>query len=486
MATVVDYSAGVPSARLIRDVGHDGAVRYISPPRALWMKGKPVQRPEVDDFDTQGLKMAMVWQYGKEQDSDVMRGWNGGLHDAYAAQDHLNAIQCAGHPVFFAVDFNISVEEWNSRAVEYFRAACSVLGRNRVGIYGHSRVCAWAAEDGVIAEIGGGKFLAWQTAAWSDGERAPEAVLYQRPGQVNIGGVDCDVSEVLHPEWGWRALEHVDLTPVPLVPAAVPAPAPVPVSAPIDKKPGWSGDPTWLADALRAFGVNVVETDGWQDWGNGDFGSLWGVVVHHTGGNGTPVSMIRNGHAALQGLLSQVHLGRDGVATMCGAGVAWHAGVGSWPGLPTNNANYHTIGIEAVSDGQTPWPQEQLDAYYRICAAICWVLDVPADHVIGHKEWGAIQGKWDPGMIDMDAFRANVQMYIDNPPFKEFFMQRFDQITDRYKSRVEGSEVTMTPLDAILNADAHSFVARATVVQIAAEMKEQTEILKRIERAVVK
>lgn len=484
MATVVDYSAGVPPASAIKNAGHEGAVRYISPPRALWMKGKPVQRAEVDDFDAHGLKMAMVWQYGKEQDSDVMRGWNGGLWDAYAAQDHLNAIRCAGHPVFFAVDFDISVEEWNSRAVEYFRAACSVLGRDRVGIYGHSRVCAWAAEDGVIAEIGDGKFLAWQTAAWSHGERAPEAVLYQRPGHVVVGGVECDVNEVLHPEWGWRALAGVDLTPVPSEPA--PTPESTPVVTPIDKKHGWSGDPTWLADALRAFGVNVVETDGWQDWGNGDFGGVWGVVVHHTGGNNTPVSMIRNGHAALQGLLSQVHLGRDGTATMCGVGVAWHAGMGSWPGLPTNNANYHTIGIEAVSDGQSPWTQEQLDAYYRICAAICWVLDVPADHVIGHKEWGAIQGKWDPGLIDMGAFRANVQHYIDNPPFKEAFMAAFNQITDKYPSRVEGSDVVMTPLDALLNTDAHSFTTRVMVTQMSAEMKKQTEMLQRIENAVVK
>ena len=160
--------------------------------------------------------------------------------------------------------------------------------------------------------------------------------------------------------------------------------------------------------------------------------------------------------------------------------------MGSWPGLPTNNANYHTIGIEAVSDGQSPWTQEQLDAYYRICAAICWVLDVPADHVIGHKEWGAIQGKWDPGLIDMGAFRANVQHYIDNPPFKEAFMAAFNQITDKYPSRVEGSDVVMTPLDALLNTDAHSFTTRVMVTQMSAEMKKQTEILQRIENAVVK
>ena len=43
MATVLDYSAGVPQAAAVRDAGYDGAVRYISPPRADWMRGKPIQ-----------------------------------------------------------------------------------------------------------------------------------------------------------------------------------------------------------------------------------------------------------------------------------------------------------------------------------------------------------------------------------------------------------------------------------------------------------
>ena len=73
MATVLDYSAGVPQAAAVRDAGYDGAVRYISPPRADWMRGKPIQRAEIDDFHVHGLDVAFVWQYGKEADSDVMR-----------------------------------------------------------------------------------------------------------------------------------------------------------------------------------------------------------------------------------------------------------------------------------------------------------------------------------------------------------------------------------------------------------------------------
>lgn len=181
---------------------------------------------------------------------------------------------------------------------------------------------------------------------------------------------------------------------------------------------GWTGDPVWLADVLRAEGVKVVETPGWKDWGNGDFKTIWGVICHHTGGSNTPVSEIRNGTPNLRGLLSQIHLAKDGTATLCGVGVAWHAGMGSYPGLPEDNANYHTIGIEAVNNGTEGWSPAQYDAYVRCCAAIVRRLGYGADRVIGHKEWaGRKQGKWDPGGIDMDQFRRDVQARL-NPPKK--------------------------------------------------------------------
>ena len=209
MATVLDYSAGVPQAAAVRDAGYDGAVRYISPPRADWMRGKPIQRAEIDDFHAHGLDVAFVWQYGKEADSDVMRGRDGGLADARAAKQKLDELGCGNHPVFFAVDFAITLEQWNVTAVEYFRACCEILGRERVGIYGHSRVISWAVEDGVIASLGGGKHLAWQTIAWSWGELSDEAVLFQRAGQVTVDGIECDVNDVWHPYWGQKPVSEV-------------------------------------------------------------------------------------------------------------------------------------------------------------------------------------------------------------------------------------------------------------------------------------
>ena len=46
-STVLDFSAGIIPAKAIRDAGHVGAVRYISPPRESWMRGKPATAAEV-------------------------------------------------------------------------------------------------------------------------------------------------------------------------------------------------------------------------------------------------------------------------------------------------------------------------------------------------------------------------------------------------------------------------------------------------------
>ena len=207
MMKVIDFSAGVPAGRSVKAAGYVGAVRYISPPREPWMKGKMISRAEVADYEAAGLELAFVWQHGGAADPDSMRGYAGGMADARAAQKALEDLGRSGWPVFFAVDFDISLNQWNSTAVDYFRAAGEVLGVDRVGIYGHSRVIAWAAEDGVVADLGGGKVLGWQTPAWSYGVRAPEAVLYQ--GRANVPGPDgiqIDVNDVLHDFWGQAAV----------------------------------------------------------------------------------------------------------------------------------------------------------------------------------------------------------------------------------------------------------------------------------------
>lgn len=173
---------------------------------------------------------------------------------------------------------------------------------------------------------------------------------------------------------------------------------------------------SWLADVLRDAGLLVTEDPNWTNHGHGQFTDVWGIMAHHTGDNSPNAwQVVRDGRPDLQGPLSQLVLEQDGRYRVLAIGVAWHAGTGSYPGLPDNNANFYTIGIEAVNNGTEGWTRAQYDAYVQGSAAILKYLGHDASRVIGHKEWaGAAQGKWDPGLIEMDDFRDDVQAVIDD------------------------------------------------------------------------
>ncbi|MDT5195812.1 MAG: hypothetical protein QOH20_2566 [Mycobacterium sp.] len=186
----------------------------------------------------------------------------------------------------------------------------------------------------------------------------------------------------------------------------------------------WTGDPVWLADVLRDEGLKVIEYPGWRDRGHGEFRDIRGVMVHHTGSDDATAASIANGRPDLAGPLAQLHVARDGTVTVVALGVAWHAGIGMYPWLPTNMGNWHTIGIECANSGTSPsaphrenWPDVQYDALVGCCAAINRRLAQSSSRTIGHKEYaGRAQGKWDPGAIDMDILREDIQARIGKIP----------------------------------------------------------------------
>jgi len=78
--------------------------------------------------------------------------------------------------------------------------------------------------------------------------------------------------------------------------------------------------------------------------------------------------------------------------------------------------NTYSIGIEAENSGVgEPWSRAQLNAYYRLCAALLvWLGKKDANDVIGHKEWTS--RKIDPAGINMDNFRKQVAKAIAQGP----------------------------------------------------------------------
>ncbi|AHE55997.1 peptidoglycan recognition protein family protein [Sphingomonas sanxanigenens] len=169
---------------------------------------------------------------------------------------------------------------------------------------------------------------------------------------------------------------------------------------------------TWLADVLRGAGLKVEERPAWKTRGTGELGTVRGVLCHHTAGglkgNAPSLSLVENGRPDLRGPLSQLVLGRDGTFYVVAAGRANHAGAGAWQGVTAGNSSL--IGIEAENrgDGSEPWPEIQLDAYARGCAAILKHIGAPVTMCAGHKEYATPRGRKIDPSFDMQAFRSRV------------------------------------------------------------------------------
>ncbi|WP_137145710.1 DUF1906 domain-containing protein [Mycolicibacterium sp. CR10] len=219
---LIDFTHRLASPEQIKAAGFDGALVYVSELRpGADFDFKPVTREYADGLRALGLHVVSCYQYGKPgwpTPSDYTRGYDGGVADAQTAlRLHAAAGGPASAPIFFSIDEDIDLDTWNSIAVEWLRGINAVLGVNRTGVYGHSRVCAWAIDDGVIGpSTTDGHWWAWQTRAWSAGERETRAVLYQSvvvSGSelgVPIGGTHVDVDEVMAADFGqWDLVRPV-------------------------------------------------------------------------------------------------------------------------------------------------------------------------------------------------------------------------------------------------------------------------------------
>ena len=168
---------------------------------------------------------------------------------------------------------------------------------------------------------------------------------------------------------------------------------------------------TWLPTVLRQAGLKVVEVDGWQNRGRREMGTVRGVMLHHTAGprtgNMPTLNLLVDGLPDLNGPLSQLGLARDGTYYVVAAGLANHAGPGSWQGISTGNSSF--IGIEAENTGlanDQPWPEGQMEAYRRGVAAILSYVNASPRMAVGHKEFAGPR-KIDP-TFDMNLFRTEV------------------------------------------------------------------------------
>lgn len=185
-----------------------------------------------------------------------------------------------------------------------------------------------------------------------------------------------------------------------------------------------------LVAVLKAEGVTVSEYPGWRtrsrDAATGKaFGPVHLVLNHHTAGTSSRDLVARDGRPGLPAPLAHIHLAKTGVATMCSAGRANHAGLmaqnaytsflneaathpkpSEASGTLDGNDVAYGIETENLGDGKDLYSRVQYDAWVRINAAICRELLWSAGSVACHKET-SVEGKPDPaGPVEGYGARA--------------------------------------------------------------------------------
>jgi hypothetical protein len=162
----------------------------------------------------------------------------------------------------------------------------------------------------------------------------------------------------------------------------------------------------WVADVLRAAGLNVIEHAGWRTRGV-EF-SPGGVIIHQTRGpvgssEAGEINVLINGREGLSGPISQLFVGRDGDWHIIASGRCNHVTVGQ-AGPFQGIGNSGLIGIEEHWTIGDPYPDVQHASYVRGVAAIIRHTGWRAP--VGHKEHQPAS-KSDPH-FDMNQFRKDV------------------------------------------------------------------------------
>lgn len=99
-------------------------------------------------------------------------------------------------PIYFSADWDVTSGDWPALKAALDGAA-SVIGRNRVGLYGGHYAIQKAKDTGAAAWL-------WQTYAWSGQptQWVSGTHLQQYRNGVTIDGADCDLDRALQDDYG--------------------------------------------------------------------------------------------------------------------------------------------------------------------------------------------------------------------------------------------------------------------------------------------
>ena len=200
LGLLFDYAAGVLSAADIKAAGGVGAIRYVSDrrPGAEWMLGKPIQLAEARDLYQAGLKIVSNYQFGKQATADWRGGQAAGVTHAKRGWElHTAAGGPIAAPVYASIDDDPTPDQYTQLIAPYLRGWESVLGHQRVGVYGNSKVIEWALQDGL------GSWFWQHNWGTPSGFIHPAAHLHQFEIDARkVAGIGVDLNNILKPQFG--------------------------------------------------------------------------------------------------------------------------------------------------------------------------------------------------------------------------------------------------------------------------------------------
>lgn len=169
------------------DAGVHFIVRYLSHDPA-----KNLTFSEATAANVAGIWCAVVWESTAQR---PLSGFSGGKADATEA---LRLARDLGmpedRPVYFAADWDASAGQQGAINT-YLDGAASVLGRNRVGIYGGYNVIKRTFDAGTAV-------WGWQTYAWSGGQWDTRAQIQQYKNGQSLGGGTVDYCRAMVNDYG--------------------------------------------------------------------------------------------------------------------------------------------------------------------------------------------------------------------------------------------------------------------------------------------
>lgn len=196
----IDYAWGRPGVKAMRKAGVRFACRYLSHDTT----GKNLTLREAKQLSDAGISIVVVWETTAKR---ALAGRDAGVDDAEdARRQAANCRMPESRPIYFAVDFDASAAQ-QKKINDYFAGVVSVLGVDRVGIYGGYGPVKRTLDD-ERATFG------WQTYAWSGGKWDKRAQIQQYSNGREMNGVSVDYDRATTSDYGQWTIEGPPSKPV--------------------------------------------------------------------------------------------------------------------------------------------------------------------------------------------------------------------------------------------------------------------------------